>query len=216
MAQTDNLTWRPFEDADFEPLADVLARTWLAEFPDEPGAAASRVELARYLALSTWSLVVARGDEVLGAVLLAEDAGGRVGTRDWAALEASLRAEAEKDPALAEAVRVEMSGVEEEAELEAAYAATGAVGAGTAVKLLIVSPDAKGLGLGGRLFSAAIERVRQTGAPGYHLLTDDSCDVGFYEHKGLTRAMERRSSAYWPGVDPATDDFRVYVYEQAL
>ena len=214
MAQTDDVTWRAFGDADFEPLAGVLARTWLADFPGKPGLAASRVELARYLAASTWSLVAARAGEVLGAALLAEGTDGRVGTVDWAALEERLRAEAEKDAEVAAAVRCEMSGVAEEGELERAYAATGSAGAAVGLKLLIVAPEAKGLGLGGRLFSAAVERARQTGAGGYHLLTDDSCDVGFYEHKGLTRAMERRSRATWPGVDPATDDFRVYVYEQ--
>ena len=45
---------------------------------------------------------------------------------------------------------------------------------------------------------------------------DDSCDFGFYEHKGLTQAMRRRSRAYWPGVDPEKDEFYVYVYEQEL
>ena len=90
------------------------------------------------------------------------------------------------------------------------------MGADAAVKLLIVSPDAKGLGLGGRLFSAALDHLREAGASGYHLLTDDSCDVGFYEHKGLAQAKRRRSRAYWPGVDPEKDEFYVYVYEQGL
>ena len=111
---------------------------------------------------------------------------------------------------------MEMDGVREEAELEREYAAGEPVGADAAIKLLIVSPDAKGLGLGGRLFSAAVEHLREAGLPGFHLLTDDSCDVGFYEHKGLTQAMRRRSDAYWPGVEPEKDEFYVYVYEQEL
>ena len=109
-----------------------------------------------------------------------------------------------------------MDGVREEAELEREYASEDPEGADATVKLLIVSPDAKGLGIGGRLFSAALDHLRETGARGYHLLTDDSCDFGFYEHKGLTQARRRRSRAYWPGVDPAADEFYVYVYEQRL
>ncbi len=215
MTQTEKLTWRPFAPEDFEGAAELLGRTWLPEFDEAAQRAASQIELAHYLSQTTWSLLAERAGEILGVVLLAER--GREVTDDgWAELESRLSRAAEKDEALAEAVRTEMDGVREEAELEREYAADGPVGADAAVKLLIVSPDAKGLGLGGRLFSAAAEHLREKGAKGYHLLTDDACDVGFYEHKGLRQAMRRRSQASWPGADPATDEFYVYVYDQEL
>ena len=215
MTQTEKLTWRPFAPEDFERAAELLGRTWLPEFDEAAQRAASQIELAHYLSQTTWSLLAERAGEILGVVLLAER--GREVTDDgWAELESRLSRAAEKDEALAEAVRTEMDGVREEAELEREYAADGPVGADAAVKLLIVSPDAKGLGLGGRLFSAALDHLREAGASGYHLLTDDSCDVGFYEHKGLAQAKRRRSRAYWPGVDPEKDEFYVYVYEQGL
>lgn len=216
MTETEKLTWRAFAPEDFERAAGLLGRTWLPEFDEAPQRAASQIELAHYLAQTTWSLVAEREGEILGVVLLAERGREATGGDTWSELEARLTRAAEKDEALAEAVRVEMDGVREEAELEREYAADGPVGADAAVKLLIVSPDAKGMGLGGRLFSAALEHLRETGARGYHLLTDDSCDVGFYEHKGLTQAKRRRSRSYWPGVDPETDEFYVYVYEQEL
>ena len=216
MTQTEKLTWRAFAPGDFERAAGLLGRTWLPEFPARAQRAASQIELAHYLARSTWSLVAERGDEILGAVLLAERDREGIGGEDWAALEARLTDGAEGDPELAEAVRVEMDGVREEAALELEYLAAGGAGTDATIKLLIVSPDAKGLGIGGRLFSAALDRLRETDARGYHLLTDDSCDFGFYEHKGLRRAMSRLSGAYWPGVDPATDEFHVYVYDQEL
>ena len=216
MTETENLTFRAFAPEDFERVAVLLGRTWLPEFDEAAQRAASQIELAHYLAQTTWSLLAERAGEVLGAVLLAERGAAATGGAGWAELEARLTRAAEKDPGLAEAVRTEMDGVREEAELERAYLAGGSLGADAAVKLLIVSPDAKGLGLGGKLFSAALEHLRETGAAGYHLLTDDSCDFGFYEHKGLTQAMRRRSRAYWPGVDPEKDEFYVYVYEQEL
>ena len=216
MTETEKLTWRAFAPEDFERTAGLLGRTWLPEFDEAPQRAASQIELAHYLAQTTWSLVAEREGEILGVVLLAERGREATGGDAWSELEARLTRAAEKDEALAEAVRVEMGGVREEAELEREYAAHGPMGADAAVKLLIVSPDAKGMGLGGRLFSAALEHLCETGARGYHLLTDDSCDVGFYEHKGLTQATRRRSRAYWPGVDPETDEFYVYVYEQEL
>ena len=216
MTQTENLAWRPFEPGDFEATAALLGRTWLPDFGEAAQRAASQIELAHYLARSSWSLVVERGGEVLGVVLVAEPGGHPVGGAGWSELEGRLTRAAERDEELAEAVRVEMDGVREEAELEREYAAGEPVGADAAIKLLLVSPDAKGLGLGGRLFSAAVEHLREAGLPGFHLLTDDSCDVGFYEHKGLTQAMRRRSGAYWPGVEPEKDEFYVYVYEQEL
>lgn len=216
MTETEKLAWRAFAPEDFERAAELLGRTWLPEFDEAAQRVASQIELAHYLAQTTWSLVAEREGEILGVVLLAERGREVTGGDAWSELEARLTRAAEKDEALAEAVRVEMGGVHEEAELEREYAADGPVGAGAAVKLLIVSPDAKGMGLGGRLFSAALEHLREAGARGYHLLTDDSCDVGFYEHKGLTQAKRRRSRAYWPGVDPGADEFYVYVYEQEL
>ena len=216
MTEKDDVTLRPFVAGDFDRAAELVGRTWLPEFGERAQRAASRVELAHYLASATWSLVAERAGEVLGVVLLAERDGEPVTSDDWEAIEARERSTAEKDEQAVEAIRVEMSGVEEEAALAGEYAATGAPGTAAAVKLLIVSPDAKGLGLGGKLFSAAIEHLREAGAPGYHLLTDDACDVGFYEHKGLRQALRRRSQAYWPGADPATDEFYVYVYDQEL
>lgn len=215
MTQTPNVTWRPFGPEDFDAAADLLGRTWLAEFEPEARRAASEAELAHYLARSTWGRVAERPGELLGVTLLAER-GAEPLPGDWDGVEKRARAAAEADPRAAEALRVEMDGVEEEAALEADYEALGAPGAAAALKLLIVAPEAKGLGIGGRLFSAAVERLRETGAPGYHLLTDDACDVGFYEHKGLRQALRRRSGAFWPGVDPAADEFYVYVYDQEL
>ena len=216
MTQTEKLTWRSFAPEDFERAAVLLGRTWLPEFNGAAQRAASQIELAHYLSQATWSLVTERAGEILGVVLLAERGKETIEGAGWAELEARLTRAAEKDSQLAEAVRTEMDGVREEAELEREYAAGDPAGADAAVKLLIVSPDAKGLGIGGKLFSAALDHLRESGATGYHLLTDDSCDVGFYEHKGLARAMRRRSSAYWPGVDPEKDEFYVYVYDQLL
>ena len=109
-----------------------------------------------------------------------------------------------------------MAGVVEEAGLAHEYELTGAAEVACVVKLLIVSPEARGLGLGRRLFDAVRSYLRERGAAGYHLLTDDSCDVSFYEHMGLARAMDRKSEVAWPGGDPATDDFHVYVYSERL
>lgn len=59
------------------------------------------------------------------------------------------------------------------------------------VQLLVVSPEARGLGLGRRLLDRARRYLHEQGATRYHLVTDTECDWGFYEHLGLRRLGEQ-------------------------
>ena len=45
--------------------------------------------------------------------------------------------------------------------------------------------------------------------------TDEMVDGG-NEHKGLARALRRRSRVAWPGSGPTDAEFRIYVYEREL
>lgn len=84
----------------------------------------------------------------------------------------------------------------------------GAREAAAEFKLLIVSPAARGLGVGGGLVSRGEDHLAQTGATGYYLITDDTCDVGFYDHLGLSRLVAE-ASAVEPGIN-------LYVYGKEL
>ena len=210
------LVLRPFGERDFHPLAGLMAKTWLPDFPGYPGELAATVELCDYLAQTTWSLVAERGGTLLGAILLGEKDREVADADEWRRRGAEAEREAAGNPDATRAMDLEMAGVVEEAGLAHEYELTGAAEVACVVKLLIVSPEARGLGLGRRLFDAVRSYLRERGAAGYHLLTDDSCDVSFYEHMGLARAMDRKSEVAWPGGDPATDDFHVYVYSERL
>ncbi|MCI6549103.1 MAG: GNAT family N-acetyltransferase [Coriobacteriaceae bacterium] len=213
---TARLTLRPFEKRDFGPLAELVATTWLRDFPGRPGELASTVELCDYLSQTTWSLVAEQNGTLLGAILLHEKDREVAEERLWRrrGLEAERAAAVSSEAALA--VGTEMAGVIEGSALAREYALTGAPEASRSLKLLIVSPNARGLGLGKLLFDKMRSYLRECGAAGYFLLTDDACDVGFYEHMGLVRAVERKSGVPWPGVDPSTDDFHIYVYSERL
>lgn len=150
-------------------------------------------------------------DEVLGIVLSAEK-GQLLLAGDWKARVDALRAELAEDPQLAATVDLEMGGIAEERALGARFEATGAAEADVEIKLLIVSPAAQGLGLGKQLLSRAARHARNNGAGGYFLLTDDACDVSFYDHLGLRQAMRKTSEADWPGSAAPADDFSIYVY----
>lgn len=210
------LALRPFEERDFYPLVDILAQTWLADHPGLPGELASTIELCDYLSQTTWSLVARREDKLLGAVLLSEHDREVADADEWRRRGAAAEREAAKSPECTRVVDREMAGVVEEAGLARDYEMTGAPEAAFAVKLLIVSPEARGLGVGGTLFDAARTYLRERDAIGFHLLTDDSCDVSFYDHNGLTQAMCRVSQAEWGCAKPDDGNFHIYVYSERL
>lgn len=210
------LALRPFEERDFYPLVDILAQTWLADHPGLPGELASTIELCDYLSQTTWSLVARREGKLLGAVLLSERDRDVADADEWRRRGAAAEREAAKSPECTRVVDREMAGVVEEAGLARDYEMTGAPEAAFAVKLLIVSPEARGLGVGGTLFDAVRTYLRERDAIGFHLLTDDSCDVSFYDHNGLTQAMRRVSQAEWGTTEPAEGDFHIYVYAERL
>lgn len=210
------LALRPFEERDFYPLVDILTKTWLADHPGLPGELASTIELCDYLSQTTWSLVAKRENKLLGAVLLSERDREVADMDEWRRRGAAAEREAAKIPECTRVVDQEMAGVIEEAGLARDYEMTGAPEAAFAVKLLIVSPEARGLGVGGMLFNAMRAYLRERDAIGFHLLTDDSCDVSFYDHNGLTQAMRRVSQVEWGGTGPVDGDFHIYVYTERL
>lgn len=209
------LILRPFDAHDFPQLVDLMARTWLPECPGAPGRLASTAELCEYLGQTTWSMVAEQDGRLLGAALLAEGDGGAEGAEAWIRLARQARDEAAGDPSCQRVMDLEMAVVEEERALADDFRASGAPEARCALKLLVVSPEAKGRGIGGRLFSAVRDHLTARGERGYHLLTDDSCDVSFYDHMGLRRVVRRRSQIAWPGA-PEGGDLGVYLYAERL
>lgn len=59
------------------------------------------------------------------------------------------------------------------------------------VVLFVVSPAARGMGVGRRLFNHMLGVFHDAGLREYFLFTDSTCDVGFYDHRGLIRKAER-------------------------
>lgn len=75
------------------------------------------------------------------------------------------------------------------------------------VTLLLVGDAARGHGVGRALFDHTMSRFHDAGVNRYFLFTDTSCNVGFYEHRGLVRLRERRMTLR----GDATETF--YLYE---
>ena len=62
---------------------------------------------------------------------------------------------------------------------------------GAEVVLFIVSPVARGMGIGRTLFEHMLGVFHDAGLREYFLFTDSTCDVGYYDHRGLIRKAER-------------------------
>lgn len=77
------------------------------------------------------------------------------------------------------------------------------------VTLFLVSPSARGLGLGKRLFNTLMDEFRAAGVHEYFLYTDTSCNVGFYEHLGLQKVDEQQFTEM--ELPQTIDEF--YLYE---
>lgn len=212
--------YRPFAADDFEAVARLFQDQWCTEISDEAGRLASQIDLCGYLEQANWSLVAEKclvggsAPQLLGVTLLSLRGQPCPGTEVWTARREALLALAKAaGPALLAEVKSDVDMLEEEAQLGREYAASGQVGAAAELKLLIVSPRAQGLGVGGKLFSAARAAAHEA-AGGMFLITDDSCDVGFYQHKGLSCMVTRPTQVTELACPQDPQDFNLYVYAE--
>ena len=218
-SQKTPLVYRPFTKADFAAAARLYQAQWCSEISDKAGQIASQVDLCAYLAQANWSLVAEKPQvnvgtpQLLGVALLSIKTQTCPHAATWLSQREELLAKAAADATLLAEVRSDVDMLEEEAQLGNEYAASGQVGSAAELKLLIVSPAAQGLGVGGRLFSAARQAAHDA-ADGMFLLTDDSCDFSFYEHKGLTRMVTRPTLVDQLACPQDAAGFNLYVYAE--
>lgn len=217
MPTCSTVTYRSFEDRDFDAAAELFFRQWCCGGDERLGRLDAQVNLCTYLMDVTWGVVAepvpgrgsGEGDGLLGVLLVAAGAADHERRRFWEKRREALLAHVAPGAEFGrEVCRVEA----EELRLSRGYAADGVNGGsrvGTAeFKLLVVSPAARGLGVGRRLVELGQQAVREAGLSGYYLITDDTCDVGFYDHLGLSRRREEPSQAE-PGIN-------LYVYAKEL
>lgn len=186
MPAVEDVTMRPFEERDFEPTAELVRTAWESGLDANLGRLAAHTILATYLTEHDWGLVAEREGTLLGVVLAGLRHPGD--NARWHEALASLEDEAKaQDPELPSRLR-ELGEVEvAEAEVTRHLKENDLPEADATIQLLILSPEARGRHLGTRLFESALAWIRSQGARGYFLMTDDECDVGFYDHRGIPR-----------------------------
>lgn len=208
MADQTELIVRPLQDDDVPAVIELFRRTWLGELPLEEGTLAATLVLCEYLSDHAWGRVVECPRGLLGVVLAGlrqTDQSGR-----WASLrEDALAAAQETDPSLSTRLTADVATEVEEARVTRTFKASGLPQADATIQLLLLAPEARGRHLGARLLDAARTWMRSEGARGYFLMTDDDCDVSFYDHMGLERMSAQP-------VETDGGSINIYVYGESL
>ena len=215
MPSSTTVTYRPFEDRDFTAAAELFYQQWCSDGDERLGRLDAQINLCTYLMDTTWGMVAERvpatsrdtgeKDALLGVLLVSAGTAKPNRRQLWAQRREGLLAQVAPNAEFGrEVCRVEA----EELGLSRRYAAREGSDASAEFKLLVVSPAARGLGVGRRLVELGEEAAAETGAYVYFLITDDTCDVGFYDHLGLSRRCTEPSQAE-PGIN-------LYVYAKEL
>lgn len=205
----DSITIRTLRRDDYPALIELVRHAWYADEDERASRLGAQADWEHCLARTTTAFVAEADGEPVGMIL------GRVDARDtrgpWNAHyrrylsllpQQLLSADGRENVAYLMGIHaierrlIRMSGHYLPAE----------------VVLFVTAPQTRGLGLGARLFDTLLQSFREQGVHDYFLFTDTTCNFGFYEHRGLTRAAEitRRRNNAAPG-EPNTESF--YLYE---
>lgn len=201
MGQTVSL--RTLRDGDRDQIVDMLRRMWYSYDGLEP-------EVAERLAELDWEHCLSASSEAIVAIV---DGGAENGTQIAGVILGRIESHKRRGLGLRDrhlrrvariglALSVSKQGRDNLVMLARMAAANHALLADAVgqrsgesyaaeVTLFLVDAGMRGRGVGGRLYEAMMARFAKFGVDEYFLYTDDTCDVGFYDHRGLARMGER-------------------------
>lgn len=180
--------FRPVKINDIDAIVEEYERTW--GIAHAVGADASR-NLSRrfvlhYLEPSTFGTVATINGKFMG-LLLARVYGDKVLFKQVQKMleEQEAKMSSKGDSLHAKALDSAIGMGQIERKLEAMSHINDLTQA--ELELFIVSPDARGHGVGGGLWKRTMQHLRHRGVNRYFLHTDTACDVSFYDYHGLKR-----------------------------
>ena len=207
------ITFRPYQDADFDDVAKICARIWV---PNVEGyfdrITFGRVMTAGSLKRSQFAMVAVRGLHVVGACLggFAKD-GSIIHDHSMDETYARLMEAARK--------RAKLGGPDVEEMLfrrlrmyttADVFISRGYSNAEAELNLLVVNPADQGKGIGSRLFEAAVMNVCEHGAHGFFTMISDVPNFDFVEHRGRDLIQKKE------GPSRKSDKGSIYLYGRRL
>lgn len=185
--------YRPFEDGDFDSVAQILKQAWHQDTADDAyNDLETASDLAYSLSISTFSQVALIDGVPSGIILARSDNDTAPDAERWSQMEQDIigrmRTVNER------ACENRLSFIKSEVRVNNRLLEQSGFTSGNEVTLLAVAASARGLGIGGVLFDAAASYLASTGATHLHLYTDSDCTWKFYERRGLKRAATHRAS----------------------
>lgn len=190
-----DVTYRPMTWQDVDAVTEEFDRTW---GPDDPAGGTplsplvSRHFVLHYLAPSTRADIAQCDGRFMGVALARVVGRPVLFTQAEAALrevDGQLeRSGADGLQALHAAERWHR--IEETMEEQTDLGAT----AHGELELFLVAGAARGHGVGGALWRRMNQYFASCGVNRFFLHTDESCDVGFYDHQGMDQLMVRRAA----------------------
>jgi GNAT superfamily N-acetyltransferase len=181
-----SVEFRPFAEDDFESLSGIYGRLWCDTGEEDERRLFGAVAVTTYLSISPHSIVAEHDGRAIGCAL--GRMAGESTPSQWRWHRDLLISAAKViEPKLSKRMRDQLLVDRRELEVAAEYLERSEAYASSELNLLMVDPDIKGLGIGGRLFDLMRRELSAEGAKGFFLMTDDECDFTFYDHKGLSR-----------------------------
>ncbi len=176
----------PFEDADLPELISIVERVWYLDDDEskETSRTLATIDVSYYIGVSTHRFVAKQDGQILG-LIFCSNGETPVDYKKWQKLEHESTIGAKKLFSKADFEDYEIFG-EVESRLVHKYWNAHTNGSKWEITLFCVNPAIKSQGIGGMLFSYILNFMKEQGAKHYFLATDDDCDFGFYQHKGLT------------------------------
>lgn len=183
-----NVEFRPVKLGDIDAIVKEYERTWgiSKEVGKDASLSLSRRFVLHYLEPSTHGTIAELDGKFMGLLLARVfDAPVMFPEVRRMLLEQEREMKSQNDENYARALEEAYAMRALETKLEAKSHINDLTQA--ELELFLVSPDARGHGVGGGLWRCTMHMLRNNGVNRYYLHTDSACDVSFYDYHGLSK-----------------------------
>lgn len=206
------VTMRQVTKEDYDFIHDLLYETWYKDNSKNEtlNRAFAEVFLNHSLNRSSFGYIAEVNNEQVGFIMAGvvgeEPVLRQLQTDPYQALLPILEA---KETERAEAIAYE----KRESVINTEMLAEATLNFDAEICLFIVSPKARGMGVGHQLFQEVLDEFDRLEVEKYYLYTDDGCNVSFYDKRKMHRANTR---AFNPEETLEESQFNLYFYQNIL